>query len=116
MRLKSAIWVAAYMRRCQQEGAFAAVRRRGDEDAGAIFIKINYLDNRAELFGPAPQTAFDDAKPADRAFIRTFGDIPVEDAKAEERLAREITYDPDLWIIEIEDKQGRNFLEWIVKA
>lgn len=116
MRLKSAIWVAAYMRQCENAGAFAAVRRRGDDDAGAIFIKINHLNTRAELFGPAPQTAFDDTRPTDRAFIRTFGDAPVEEPKVEERLATEITYDPDLWIIEIEDRQGRNFLEWVEKG
>ena len=52
MRLKSAIWVAAYVRRCHVEGAFAAVRRRGAEDAGAIFIKLNRLNGTAELFGP----------------------------------------------------------------
>ncbi len=114
MRLKSAIWVAAYIRNCQRAGSFVAVRRRGDEDAGAIFIKINYLDARAELFGPAPQSDFDEAHPADRAFIRVFTEAPVEDAKVEERLAREITFDRDVWIIEVEDRQGRNFLERIV--
>ncbi len=41
MRLKSGIWVAAYLRRCNIEGAFAAVRRHGAEEAGAVFIKIN---------------------------------------------------------------------------
>ena len=56
MRLKSAIWVAAYVRRCNVEGAFAAVRRRGAEEAGAIFIKLNRLDGTAELFAPAPQS------------------------------------------------------------
>ena len=44
MRLKSGIWVAAYLRRCTVEGVFAAVRRRGAEEAGAIFIKINRLE------------------------------------------------------------------------
>ena len=44
MRLKSGIWVAAYLRRCNVEGAFAAVRRRGAEEAGAVFIKISRLD------------------------------------------------------------------------
>jgi hypothetical protein len=49
MRLKSAIWVAAYIRRCNLEGAFATLRRRGAEEAGAIFVKINRLDGTAEL-------------------------------------------------------------------
>src|ERR1043166_4836255 len=115
MRLKSAIWVAAYIRRCENEGAFAAIRRRGHEEAGSIFIKINRLDGSAELFGPAPQSVFDDARPAGRAFIRTFGETTVEDPKVEERLAQEITFDPDIWIIEVEDRQGRNFLDWIAK-
>ena len=56
MRLKSGIWVAAYIRRCQVAGAFVAVRRRGADEAGAIFIKLNRLDGTAEVYGPAPQT------------------------------------------------------------
>ncbi len=94
MRLKSAIWVAAYIRRCNGEGAFAAVRRRGAEDAGAIFIKLNRLDGTAELFAPAPQTAFDDARPADRAFSRSFGKEPVPDQKVEDKLAKEAASTP----------------------
>ena len=53
MRLKSAIWVAAYLKRAQQAGAFAGVVQRGDDAAGAIFIKINRLDGTADLFAPA---------------------------------------------------------------
>src|SRR6516225_9773520 len=101
MRLKSAIWVAAYLRRCNGEGAFAAVRRRGAEEAGAIFIKVNRLDGSADLFGPAPQSAFDEARPADRAFSRCFTDGPVPEPKVEERIAREILFDPDAWVLEI---------------
>jgi hypothetical protein len=114
MRLKSAIWVAAYVRRCNGEGAFAAVRRRGAEEAGAIFIKLNRLDGTAELFAPAPQSAFDEANPTDRAFTRSLGEAPVPEAKVEERLAREIRFDPDTWIVEIEDRAGRHFLENVV--
>jgi hypothetical protein len=114
MRLKSAIWVAAYIRRCHIEGAFAAVRRRGAEEAGAIFVKLNRLDGTAELFGPAPQSVFDDARPADRLFIRCLGELPAPEAKVEERLVRELRFDPDVWIVEIEDRAGRHFLDQIV--
>jgi hypothetical protein len=110
MRLKSAVWVAAYIRRCSVEGAFAAVRRRGAEEAGAIFVKIARLDGTAELFGPAPQTAFDSARPTDRLFSALLSEQPAPEAKVEERLAREMRFDPDLWIVEIEDRAGRNFL------
>src|SRR5258708_22851867 len=102
MRLKSAIWVAAYLRRCNGEGAFAAVRRRGAEEAGAIFVKLNRLDGTAELFGPAPQSAFDEAQPADRAFSRCFVDQPVPGAKVEERSTREIRLDPHPSVIPLQ--------------
>src|SRR3954469_16372246 len=83
MRLKSAIWVAAYIRRCNVEGLFAAVRRRGAEEAGAIFVKLNRLDGTAELFGPAPQTAFGADPPTDRMFARALGQGPAAEDKTE---------------------------------
>jgi hypothetical protein len=111
MRLKSAIWVAAYVRRCHIEGAFAAVRRRGAEEAGAIFVKVSRLDGTAELFAPAPQSAFDEARPADRAFSRR----PAQpDADVEAYLQREIRFDPDVWIVEVEDRTGRHFLDNVI--
>ena len=114
MRLKSAIWVAAYVRRCDVEGIFAAVRRRGAEEAGAIFVKVNRLDGTAELYGPAPQSVFEEARPADRVFCRSLATQPVPDVNVEERLARELRFDPDIWIIEVEDRAGRHFLDHVV--
>jgi hypothetical protein len=111
MRLKSGIWVAAYMRRAQVEGAFTAVRRRGAEEAGAVFIKVSRLDGTAELFGPAPQTAFDEAHPVDRAFVRCMKTQPSSEADVEAYLAKEIRFDPDVWIVEVEDRAGRHFLD-----
>jgi hypothetical protein len=116
MRLKSGIWVAAYLRRCNVEGLFAAVRRRGAEEAGAIFIKINRLDGTGTLFGPASQTAFGDAQPTDRIFTAVVGgETPVPDAEIEARLVKEIRFDPDVWIVEVEDRAGRNFIDGVVK-
>jgi len=115
MRLKSAMWVAAYVRRCYVEGVFAAVRRRGAEEAGAIFIKVSRLDSTADLYGPAPQTAFDEARPADRAFSPGFPGQPVAESEVESYLGRELKFDPDIWIIEVEDRTGRHFLDHIVR-
>lgn len=114
MRLKSAIWVAAYLRRRHIDGTFAVVRRRGAEEAGAVFVKIDRLDGTAELYGPAPQTAFDEAHPSDRAFSPCFKRQPVPDSEAEAYLARQIRYDPDLWIIEVEDRRGDHLLDHVV--
>ena len=64
MRIKSEIWVRAYLRRCQVEGAAAVVRRRGAEEAGAVVIRICRLVGTSDLFGPAPQSEFDAVRDA----------------------------------------------------
>jgi hypothetical protein len=108
-RLRSDIWVSAYLRRWAVEGAFAVLRRRGAPEAGAIFIKIDLLDGTALLFGPAPQSELKDGE--DRLFSALHKDARIEPGEAEKRLAREISFDPDLWIVEVEDRQGRSFLD-----
>lgn len=113
MRLKTALWVAAYLRRCQVEGAFGVVRRRGAEEAGAVFVRIDRLDGTSDLFGPAPQSEFDAMGGADRAFTPSLKERPAPDAAVEAYLAREIKFDPDVWIVEVEDREGRNFLDVI---
>ena len=110
MRLKSSIWVAAYLRRCQTEGVFGAVRRRGAEEAGAVFVKIALLDGKAMLYVPAPQTVYDESRPIERIFMPTSTE-PMAEASVEERLVREIRFDPDAWIVETEDRAGRHFLD-----
>ena len=110
MRLKSSIWVAAYLRRCQTEGVFGAVRRRGAEEAGAVFVKLALLDGTAFLFAPAPQSLYDDGRPADRVFVATTPS-PIAEQAIEERLLKEIKFDSDVWIVEVEDRLGRHFLE-----
>jgi len=112
MRLKSAIWVAAYLRRRHIDGTLAVVRRRGAEEAGAIFIKISRLDGTADLYGPAPQTAFEAWRPADRAFMACF-DKPLPETDVETYLARQIRFDPDVWIIEVEDRLGSHLLDLV---
>jgi hypothetical protein len=110
MRLKSSIWVAAYLRRCQTEGIFGAVRRRGAEEAGAVFVTVVHLDGNAVLYVPAPQTVYDDSRPAERIFTPA-SPQPVPEPLVEERLGKEIRFDPDAWIVETEDRAGRHFLD-----
>ena len=110
MRLKSGLFVAAYIRRCEIGGAFAVLRRRGAEEGGAIFVKIDLLDGRARVIGPAPQSDYG-ADAADRRFAPLHDAPSVEAAEAERLLARQIRFDPDLWIVEVEDRQGRDFLD-----
>ena len=112
MRLKSEIWVKAYLRSCAGEGAPAAVVRRGDSDAGVIFITVARLDRTADLYGPAPSGYV--GALGDRSWILLARQQPEDVIDA--RLAREIRLDHDLWILEIEDRQGRSFLEsWLAR-
>jgi hypothetical protein len=112
MRLKAEIWVKAYLRRCQVEGADAVLVRRGDSDAGAIFIKISRLDGTAALYGPAP-TGLDEAR-EDRRWQACLAHEPAPESDADAYLARQIDFDPDIWIVSVEDRQGRHFLDdWL---
>jgi hypothetical protein len=109
MRVTSAIWVAAYVRRCFAEGAMATVGRHGADEAGAILAVVDWLDGSADLYGPAPQSTFSESRPSDRRF-----QILLERAERgaiEVRIASEIRFDPDLWIVEVEDRNGRSFLD-----
>ena len=111
MRLKSELWVKAYLRRCAGAGLPGVVVRRGDEDAGAIFIKIARLDRTADLYGPAP--AGFSGGDGERRWTLVAGPA-ADEAQIDELLAREHRLDPDLWVVEIEDRQGRGFLEdWL---
>jgi hypothetical protein len=115
MRLKAEIWVKAYLRRCQVEGADAVLVRRGDSDAGAIYIKISRLDGTAALYGPAP-AGLDEAR-EDRRWQSCLKREPAPESDADTYLERQIDFDPDIWIVSVEDRQGRHFLEgWLAPA
>jgi len=102
--------VAAYLRRCQSEGIFGAVSRRGAEEAGAVFVKVVLLDGNAMLYAPAPQTVYDDSRPVERIFA-PISKEPMPERSVDERLAKEIRFDPDAWIVETADRGGRHVLE-----
>ena len=112
MRLKTELWVKAYIRRCASAGVAAAVVRHGDDDAGAIFIRINRLNGSSTLYGPAPAGL--DNSALDRQWVP----CPVAgggtDAGVDAYLEREAGFDRDLWIVEVEDRAGRHYLEgWL---
>jgi hypothetical protein len=112
MRLRSDIWVAAYLRRCGAEGIPAVLRRRGASEAGAIFVRIDRLDGRSALYGPAPSfLGTDSERGVERTFTRIHVSETIDDQEAEKRLARELSFDPDIWIIEVEDREGRPRLD-----
>lgn len=108
MRLTSDIWVKALLRRVFNDGLFAVVERQGSPEAGVIFIRVRRRDGREMLFGPAPQSMFDTAKPAERSFeLRVdAGDTQAVNAV----LDREKNFDPDVWVVELETDEPERYL------
>lgn len=95
-RLKSGLWVRALIRRYDGQAIPATVLRKGDEDAGAILIKVSrpkrgcvVLDRTQDLAG-------------ELVWRRATGLDPVDEATADSYIARQAGRDPDLWVIEIE--------------
>ena len=103
-RLKSGIFVRALIRRAEVAGAQAYVVRKGAEEAGAIFLKISRLDGTGTVLNQAR------AGDGELVWARPLGDS-VDDAKASAYFERQIKFDPDIWIVEIEDREGRAFVD-----
>jgi hypothetical protein len=107
-RLRADFWVSAYLRRCAVEGVDAVLRRRGAAEAGAIFVKVDHLDGTASLYGPAPQSLVEAAR-SDRTFAPVVTAVPP--FEVEERMRREMRFDPDVWLVEIDSREGRHLLD-----
>jgi len=103
-RLKSEIRIQAHLRRCSAAGAFGIIAKKGNIDAGAIAIKVLNGDRLAAVY----VESYDDYG---NHVWRSHFDELVSERIADDYLAKEVEFDRDLWIVEIEDKQGRNFLD-----
>lgn len=102
-RLTSSFWVEAYIQRLQAANIAVYVRARGDATAGAVLIKCATLDGFAKLY----QRGFDLESGARGWTVLSEAD----EAAVDEAAARQRGFDPDLWILEIEDRDGRTLLD-----
>ena len=103
MLLSTDLWVSALVRRAELAGAFATVARKGDARAGTVIVKAFDTSNRrarlySEAFGPDGERLW--MQPVESEF----------ESELDDYLRRQIRYDPDLWIVEIEDREGRHFI------
>jgi hypothetical protein len=103
-RLKAGIFARALIRRAEVSGAQAYVVRKGSEEAGAIFLKVSRLDGTCTVLNQAR------AGDGELVWARPLGE-GVDDDKASTYLERQIKFDPDIWIVEIEDREGRAFVD-----
>lgn len=102
-RLTSSFWVQAYLRRLSLHNIPAFVTSHGDDTAGAVLVKLNTLDGQS------------------RAFVRQFDLMTGErewqvladgaEADVDASIAKQRSFDSDLWVIEVEDRAGRHLLD-----
>jgi hypothetical protein len=109
MAVKTAIWVAAHLRRCFGQGLTGVVARRGAEEAGSVFVRVILRDGSIRLFGPAPGPAFDE-QGRRRFHLRITAAID-EAQVVDAMIAREVRFDPDLWVLDIDDPAGSGLLD-----
>jgi len=103
-RLKAGIFVRALIRRAEVAGAQAYVLRKGAEEAGAVYLKLSRLDGTCTVLNQVV------AGEGERVWTRPLGEA-CDDARAQAYLDKQIKFDPDIWIVEIEDREGRAFVD-----
>ncbi|WP_322894947.1 MULTISPECIES: DUF1491 family protein [unclassified Yoonia] len=103
MRLTADIWVSAYLTRLRLAAIPAFVVERGDATSGAVMVKLNTLDGQACCY----QRSFD-LMSGDRVWV-----VLAEGAEADvdQSIQCQCGFDPDLWVIEVEDRLGRHLLD-----
>ncbi len=94
MLLSTDIWVSALIRRIELAGSFAYIARKGDPRAGAVLLKVlNLRTYETRLYRPESDELWRRVATTDDDYI-----------------TRQVRYDPDLWVVEVEDVEGRTFL------
>jgi hypothetical protein len=102
-KLTTDFWVGAYLTRLRLYDIPVFVTAKGDATAGAVLIKMNTLDGQAACY----QRSFD-LMSGERAWMVLAEGI---EAEVDASLTKQRSFDPDLWVIEVEDKQGRHLLD-----
>jgi hypothetical protein len=103
MLLSTDVWVAALVRRAELTGGFAAIARKGDPRAGAVLVRVyNLSDRSTRLYseavrGDGERIWMQPAPGADEQALAAY-------------VERSVRIDPDIWVVDVEDKQGRHFL------
>ena len=109
MILSTDIWVAALIRRAELAGAFAVVARKGDARAGSVLVKaLNRADKTSRLYSEATRGD------GERVWMRPA--LSDQEVELDRYIERAVRIDPDLWVVEIDDRDGRHFLTEPVEA
>lgn len=102
-RLTAEFWVQAYLARLRLNDIPAFVTSHGDDSAGAVVVKLNTLDGQAQAW----QRSFDLMTGKRQWVVLSEG----SEADVDYAITRQRGFDPDLWVIEVEDRLGRHLLD-----
>ncbi|MFI4933225.1 MAG: DUF1491 family protein [Caulobacterales bacterium] len=103
MLLNTDLWVYALIRRAELAGGFATIGRKGDAKGGAVLVKaLNRRAGEARLYAEATRGD------GERVWMQPVASL--QEADLDAYIARAVRIDPDLWVVEIDDSQGRHFL------
>ena len=103
VRLTAELWVQAYLTRLRLAGIPAFVVARGDDTAGAVLVKLNPLNGTATAYQRSV-----DLFSGNRIWVEL---AKGPEPEVDETIARQRSFDPDLWVIEVEDRDGRHLLD-----
>lgn len=103
VRLTARFWIDAYLARLGIENIPAFITAHGDDTAGSVLVKVNRLDGSAALY----QRSYDMPNDTQSWVVLAEG----SEADVDENITRQQGFDPDLWVVEVEDRQGRHLLD-----
>lgn len=106
-RLPTGLWVMGHIRAADAQGVTMMVLRKGDASRGTVLLKLNRLDGGFVVLNQIRRNER-------LGWARATGPEPVAEADADAYIARQIKYDSDLWVVEVEDRQGRHWFEGTV--
>lgn len=112
LRLKAEVWIKAYLRKLDVRNIWGAIVRKGDPDAGVIYVCVNRLDRRVSIYGPAIAGAYD--ADGERQWSIATRDEYLSEAEAAEFFWKQGAIDPDFWVVEVESPSGDAHLDGIL--
>jgi len=104
-RLPTGLWVDAHLRRCMTAAIPVYVVNKGAYASGTVMVKIVMRGAGCLLLNQARDMD------GTMGWMQVFDDAPVDERRADDYIKRAITRDPDLWVIEVEDAEGKNPFE-----
>jgi len=104
-RLPTELWVKAHVKRCSVEGVPVIVARRGDPHSGIVILKLNQLEAGCRVMSQMRDLE------GKLGWLEALDGALIPEAEADAYIARQAERDPDLWVIEIEDREGRHWVD-----